>query len=83
MSDALILQNLGRDIEISTEFTEETEQSAFGDGVGMLLIATTSEGCLLGAAAIGERGTSSEQLGKAAAQELIDDIYAGGCVDCW
>jgi RNA 3'-terminal phosphate cyclase (ATP) len=78
-----IMQSLGRDVDIRTEFTEETEESAFGDGVGMLLVATTSEGCVLGAAAIGERGKSSEQLGEAAAQELVEDIYAGGCVDRW
>lgn len=77
------LQNLGPDVDITTEVTEETEESAFGDGAGMLMVAKTTEGCLLGASALAERGKTSEELGEGAAKALLEDIYAGGAVDCW
>jgi len=40
-------------------------------------------GCLLGAAAPGRRGVSAEQIGSQAAQELLEDLKHGGCVDRW
>ncbi|CAL8469495.1 g9036 [Coccomyxa elongata] len=79
----VLRQNLGPDVNITTEVTEETEESAFGDGAGMLMVATTTEGCLLGASALAERGKTSDELGEGAAKALLEDIYAGGAVDCW
>ncbi|BDA44769.1 RNA 3'-terminal phosphate cyclase [Coccomyxa sp. Obi] len=79
----VLRQNLGPDVDITTEVTKETEESAFGDGAGMLMVTTTTEGCLLGASALAERSKTSEELGEGAAKALLEDIYAGGAVDCW
>lgn len=47
------------------------------------MVAETSGGCLLGAAAVGEKGKPAQDVGAAAAQELVSDVHAGGCVDQW
>ena len=65
------------------ELTDVPPAAAFGDGTGMLAAAQTSTGCVLGVAAVGERGKQAQHIGAEAAQKLIEDIRAGGCVDQW
>jgi RNA 3'-terminal phosphate cyclase (ATP) len=55
--------------------------SCFGSGCGILLVATTSTGCILGGSAIGSPKTPLEDTAKHAAAELVDAIQGGGCVD--
>ena len=55
-----------------------------GDGCGLLLTASSADGrCIMGAAGLGERGRSAEDVGQSAAQELVEDLQSGGCVDRW
>ena len=68
---------------ISTQLTDEPPAAAFGDGTGLLAVARTSTGCVLGGAAVGERGRQAQQVGAQAAESLVRDIRAGGCVDQW
>ena len=49
----------------------------------MLMVATTTESCVLGASALAERGKTSEELGEEAAKALLGDIHAGGALDSW
>ncbi|DBA82643.1 TPA: hypothetical protein ACH3X1_006890 [Trebouxia sp. C0004] len=70
-------------IPIECETVAETPDTAFGDGTGIVMVAETSTGCLLGASGIGERGVQAEQIANTAANELIEDIYSGACVDQW
>lgn len=79
----LVQEGVGKEVNIEREITMVGPEEALGYGVGMLLTAATANGCLLGAAAIGERGKSAQDLGRAAARELQEDIQAGGCVDRW
>ena len=71
-------------ISIATaHYDGNTQPAAFGEGAGILIRATTESGCLLGAAAPGQRGVSSEEIGARAATELLEDLQHGGCVDRW
>ncbi len=47
------------------------------------MVAETSTGCLLGASGIGERGVQAEQIANTAADELIEAVCSGACVDQW
>ncbi|DBB09794.1 TPA: hypothetical protein ACH3X3_001416 [Trebouxia sp. C0006] len=73
-------QNL-KHIPIECETVAETSDTAFGDGTGIVMVAETSTGCLLGASGIGERGVQAEQIANTTADELIEAIYSGACVD--
>ena len=37
----------------------------------------------MGAAGLGERGKPAEAVGDGAAEELVQDLQTGGCVDRW
>ena len=60
-----------------------TEPAAFGDGVGFLIVAKTASGCLLGGGMPGKKGVSAEEIGCMAAEQLVEDLDHGGCVDRW
>ncbi|KAL3157661.1 hypothetical protein ABBQ32_012103 [Trebouxia sp. C0010 RCD-2024] len=68
---------------IDCEAVREGSDRAFGDGTGILMVAETSTGCLLGASGIGERGVQAEQIATTAADELVQAICSGACVDQW
>ena len=70
-------------MRIDVDLTEESHATAFGDGLGIMALACTSTGCLLAACSPGERGTPAEDIGVGIADELLEDITAGGCVDRW
>jgi len=57
------------------------ESKAIGSSVGILLVAKTDTGCVLGASAIGGRGINAERVGANATKSLIFNIKKGGCVD--
>lgn len=74
-------QHLKGRIQISTEIV--TEPDAVGSGLGILLVATTTSGCRLGASTLCKPKQKAHQAGVTAAQELLDAIQQGGCVDLW
>mmetsp|Transcript_618 Transcript_618/g.2180 ORF Transcript_618/g.2180 Transcript_618/m.2180 type:complete len:407 (-) Transcript_618:52-1272(-) len=57
------------------------EEMSFGFGSGIIIIATTSTGCILAGSGLGGPKQRDEEVGKAAANELLQDIWSGGCVD--
>ena len=57
--------------------------NAIGGGSGIIIVATTSTDCIFGASAIGNRKMKPEETGKEAANEIIDSLRSGGCVDDW
>lgn len=59
------------------------ESAAVGDGAGLTLVAATSTGCLLGSAAVLERGAQAAEAGARAGHELRDALRSGACVDGW
>ena len=50
---------------------------------GILIVAKTSTGCILGGSALGSRKERPKNTGKNAAKEIISALEAGGCVDGW
>lgn len=70
-------------VEKVVHYTQSTDPSAVGDGTGILIVARTASGCLLGGSAVGKRGVPAEEVGATAANELIEDLSHSGCVDRW
>jgi len=69
-------------IKINRICLHEPPERACGDGCGIILVATSSTGCLLGASGLGERGISAEDVAQGAADELMDLILnSKACVD--
>lgn len=81
-----LLLNFLPDIYI---YSDQTKGKLAGNspGFGISLVAETTEGVCYGAELIsnmvqnGEDPTVPEDLGKAAAHKLLEEIYRGGCVD--
>ncbi|KAI3436287.1 hypothetical protein D9Q98_002340 [Chlorella vulgaris] len=74
---------LSAEVPVSLEVVHEPAERAFGDGCGLLVTATSSTGCLLGASGLGERGVPAEAIGQRAGCELMDVVASGACVDGW
>lgn len=68
-------------VNIKVDRIKEAPEVAIGTGSGIILMAETSTGCRLAGSALGKRGIPAEQVGEAAAAELLKDISEGGCVD--
>jgi RNA 3'-terminal phosphate cyclase (ATP) len=66
-------------IEISE--VHETAASAYGSGSGIIVVAETSTGCLLGGSANGKKGEPPYKTGRAAADQLLKAVKEGACVD--
>lgn len=68
-----------KDVPINIEVVKE--ESAVGTGTGIILVAETTTGCYLGGSALGKKGKQAEHVGQEAAEELVNNLYHGGCVD--
>jgi len=76
------LGSIGRkkdDLEIDIKTVREEHPTSSGSFI--LLTLHTSKGCMVAASAIGEKGKRAPQVGHAAAEELISEWKAGGCID--
>eukprot|EP00124_Ichthyophonus_hoferi_P004523 Ihof_evm2s509 gene=Ihof_evmTU2s509 len=67
--------------KIDIETVRYTKEEAVSNGCGILLVAHTSTGCIIGGSAVGERGQGAKAVGKEAADMLVANIRHGGCVD--
>ena len=81
MADAAV-SALGADAP-SPQLSVTRETAATGDGAGITLVAQSHTGCLLGAAAVLERGADPATAGAAAGAELCGAMRSGACVDAW
>jgi len=70
-----------RQAKINIETYKEAANAANGNGSGIVLIAKTSTGCVLGGSALGSPKVSTEETGRKAALELLEAVECGGCVD--
>ena len=75
------LRKIYKDVPIEIEIVKEPEHTYIGVGTGIILIAETSTGCLLGGSSIGKKGVLAENVGAEAAEQLIDDLKHESCVD--
>ena len=84
MKDAAssFLQRKGIDPSmIDIEVVRESPADAVGAGSGIVLWATTTNGCVLGGSSIGKKGIDTKDVGTEAAEELWRGLEKGGCVD--
>lgn len=70
-----------RGINPQIESYKEDSNAAVGTGSGIVVVARTSTGCILGGSALGSPRSSGEAVGKKAAEELLEAIETGGTVD--
>lgn len=68
-------------VKYEIDSIKETNETAFGEGAGIIMVATTDKGCIIAGSALGERGKKAEVVGEEAAQDLINNLKHGGCVD--
>jgi RNA 3'-terminal phosphate cyclase (ATP) len=76
-----LLRNKYQHIPIEIEVIKEKEGTYYGVGSGIIVIAETSTGCLLAGSGLGEKGVSSEDVAKEAAESLMGDLDCQCCVD--
>lgn len=57
--------------------------AAKATGGSIVITALTEKGCILGSSALSEPGRSSEQVGQAAAEDMLEALATGACVDQW
>lgn len=69
----------GVDIKVQT-YKEDPDCSP-RNGSGIVLVARTSTGCVLGGSAVGSNKVPAEKTGRDAADCLLESIECGGCVD--
>jgi len=68
-------------VRINIETYKEAANASFGNGSGIVLVAKTSTGCVLGGSALGSPKMSPEKTGIKAASEILEAVECGGCVD--
>ncbi|XP_054717434.1 RNA 3'-terminal phosphate cyclase-like [Uloborus diversus] len=77
------LQQKFSKVPIKIERLKEPAHLAEGNGTGIVLVAKTSTGCLIGSGALGKRGVTSSVVGASAAKDLLDDCDRKACVDSY
>jgi RNA 3'-terminal phosphate cyclase (ATP) len=68
-------------VEYIVKENKEGADTAHGDGAGIVIVAVTSTGCLLGGSALGDRAKRAETVGEEAANDLVKHFFHGGCLD--
>lgn len=59
----------------------ETQEEAYGSGGGILLLAETGNGCVIGGTSVSTKDKAPEEVGNEAAEELLRNLRHDGCVD--
>lgn len=67
--------------DLKTEFYEPERDPHLGPGTGITLWAETERGAILGAGCLGKRGKPAEQVGREAAEALLNQLRTGRAVD--
>lgn len=70
-----------KNVDIDIETYKEDARAATGNGSGIVLVATTTTGCVVGGSALGSPRVQAEETGRRAAEELLESVECGGCVD--
>jgi len=85
MADSAVqtLSKTLKNVDMKIERYKEDPGVAVGNGSGINIIAETSTGCLLGGSALGKRELKAEEVGRKAADELLQSINTRACVDSY
>jgi len=76
-----LLKSKYRDVAIDINVMKESDKIAYGEGAGIILVAETTTGCLLGSSALGKKGLPAEDVAKEAVDSLVEDLDCQACVD--
>ncbi|XP_060522264.1 RNA 3'-terminal phosphate cyclase [Cylas formicarius] len=76
---ASVLRKVCRNVDIVKY--KEDRTIAPDTACGIILVAETDTGCILGSSALGKRGVSHEATGRMAGESLLQPIEGGACVD--
>lgn len=68
-------------IKINIERYKERPEMAIGNGSGIILVAETTTGCIIGSSGLGKRSMTPEDTGRTVGQELVNNLLEGCCVD--
>jgi len=69
------------DVDIKSESYDSAQDPHIGPGAGITLWAETECGAIIGASSLGAPGKPSEQIGREAAEDLIEQLKTGMAVD--
>jgi len=69
------------DVDIKVESYEPAKDPYLGPGTGITLWAETRRGAILGGSCLGRPGKPAEQVGREAAESLLDQLRTGCAVD--
>lgn len=75
------IHRLWPESECSIQVLKHMPDKARDNGTGIILTATTSTGCVLGAATVGEKNADGHMIGSNASCELSGYIKNGICID--
>jgi RNA 3'-phosphate cyclase len=68
-------------VDVKAESYPPTQDPHLGPGTGITLWAETESGAILGASSLGKRGKPAEQVGREAAESLLQQLKTGCAVD--
>jgi RNA 3'-terminal phosphate cyclase (ATP) len=71
-----MLKKTGYELRVNTRYSDSS-----CPGSGVVLVARTSKGCILGADGLGERGKPAEEVAEEAVKKLLETIGSGAAVD--
>jgi len=75
------LLRAGYDADIKVESYEPAKDPHLGPGTGTALWVETERGAILGGSCLGRPGKPAEQVGREAAESLLDQLKTGRAVD--
>lgn len=78
----VVSEKLNEYSEVDIKIDHGVNEQCLGPGTGLVLIAEF-EHSLLGASALGEKGTPAEKVGAKAADGLITELQSAGAVDIY
>jgi RNA 3'-phosphate cyclase len=76
-----VLLRAGYDADVRVESYEPAKDPHLGPGTGITLWAETERGAILGGSCLGRPGKPAEQVGREAAESLLDQLGRGRAVD--
>ncbi|MEM3398809.1 MAG: RNA 3'-terminal phosphate cyclase [Nitrososphaerota archaeon] len=77
-----ILRREGYDVEIIREALQpDNPRCSVDPGCGIILLAETEDGTVIGVDRLGEKGVPSERIGEEAAKDLLDELSRNAPVD--
>jgi len=80
----LTRSGFGNDVvPVEIESRREKNDNTSGAGSGIVLWAELEGGGFVGGSALGKKGADANKVGEEAAERLLMELDAGGCVDEW